>query len=193
MTLVRLSHLEPFGPVLASYVPIRLLDSGWLEFLLRGLARYADMQPSFLRNPAQLRVHLRSQRDILRLIQPDRGRAQRTLLNLPQLCQAQPGWSCQETESGQWRLESPSGAISAEAGDDGIRLAQELGAVSYTTSPRATAVKNSQLNLGKLSFDDRGLIWLACEAPYLDLEGFLAMAGCFAEHGPIIRQEFCAR
>lgn len=193
LTLVRLSHLEAVGPSLASHVPIRLLNSVWLEFLLRGLARYVDMQPSFLRSPAQLRVHLRSQRDLLRLIQPDRGRAQRTLLNLPQMCQTQLGWSCQEVESGRWRLETQVGTIIAVGGDDGIRLAQELGAVSYNATPRAIAIRNSHLGLGKLSLDDGGRVWLACEVPYLDVEGFQSMAGFFVEHSPVIRQEFCVR
>jgi hypothetical protein len=189
LMLIRAGLLERIGPTLMAYLPARYLDAAWLEFLLRGMARYADMQPSFLRNPIQLRVHLRSQREILRLLQPDRGRPQRTMLDLPQLSQTLANCSCRELDDGSWRIEAPIGVISATATDEGVRLVHELGALGAATSFKAIAAKNSHLGLGKVSLDDRGRAWLICELPYLDHVGLQAILTFFAEQAPRIRQE----
>jgi outer membrane protein assembly factor BamD (BamD/ComL family) len=188
----RPSNVGHIGPAVVCRMPVRYLDPRWLKFLIHGAYRYADVQPAFLKHPGQLQTHLRSQREVLRLLLPKRQAKPDTLGQLETLCDAQ-GWPCSRQGENRGAFESPLGAVGLTATDEGIRLGMDLGYLRTDTGRVEIFQRIVELNdglwLGKLGLTESSQVHLMCELPYLDETGFREAMYLFEQRAEEMKKE----
>jgi tetratricopeptide (TPR) repeat protein len=195
-----LSEVMFYGPGRVGYaglaivcrMPARYLDPRWLKFLISGTYQYADVQPAFLKHAGQLRIHLRSRREVLRLFLPERVRTRDALDQLEALCHVQ-GWSCSRQDDCRSAFEGPAGKVSVTATEEGVRLAMNLGYpridLGRENMFRSMTALSNRLRLGKLGLSERGQVRLMCELPYLDDTGFREATRLFEQRVDEIKEE----
>lgn len=175
---------------LAVRIPLRELRPARLEWLARGLARYADIGQSTMSQMSALRFHVRAVHQMNEITASSLGLSTVGWSGLQHLAQHR-NWQMVERNADQAEITGPTGTTGkgarpwvAQTSPDGLRLAADLG---YLRSGRdrldplrRLLQLNGALGLGKLTLTEDARVWLAVELPDPD-EASLEAALSFLE------------
>jgi hypothetical protein len=191
--LCKAASPEGIGLALSGRAAVRLLAPAWLEHWVRGAARQADIQPAFLRDLGQTQAHFRSQREIMRLVNPIRRDGRLLLERLEGLSAAQD-LKYQRSDDLHAVLKTSTGAAQVVAGEEGLRLSLDLGFLKPPAGLaqfRQMIAWNNRLGPGKVCLSEQGRVLLMCELPDLDEEGegLKEAIGVFGQHADGVRKE----
>jgi outer membrane protein assembly factor BamD (BamD/ComL family) len=167
---------ETANLALAVRVPLAGLRPPRLECLARGLAHYADIQPSAVSRIEALRVHVNAARELNRITASSLGLATADWSSLHRVAQ-QRGWQLEIHGDEQAALTGPAGTTGKSprpwlvqgGSSDGLRLAADLGFLRSGRDRldplRRLLQLNAALGMGKLSLTEEARLRLAVELP----------------------------
>lgn len=187
---VKLVAGDSEGLAMECRAPIRHLKVARIEYLIRCLARYADLSPTQLRNTAELRAYLQLHRELLRLALPE---TKPSLESLEELCAAHE-CQAQLLSAKRGEITTDGRRIELHAIEEGIRFVEKLGrfrpAKDREQALREMARWNGRLGLGKLGLDEHGEVRLQCEFLNLDEDVLATALELGKRHGAQLAKTF---